>query len=160
MKLLRHFFVSCLLPCLWLGGVPLAQAATTPPYDTAADTPAELQRALAQAGTEHKHVLLVFGANWCMECHALDMQMSGEALAARIARDYIVLKVDVARFNKNTDLIQHTGNPVRKGVPALAVLNAQGNPVKTVLATELASARRRGDAALLEMLHGLLPASP
>src|SRR5262249_19800627 len=37
------------------------------------DAHAEIKQALAEAAKEHKRVILVFGANWCWDCHVLDL---------------------------------------------------------------------------------------
>jgi hypothetical protein len=47
-------------------------------------------------------------------------------LARLIARDFVVVKVDVARFNKNLDVGVKYDVPISKGIPAIAVLNSHG----------------------------------
>src|SRR5438309_10795649 len=41
-------------------------------YPANADAKKEINDALKKAATEKKRVLLVFGANWCYDCHVLD----------------------------------------------------------------------------------------
>lgn len=53
--------------------------ATDWPYDEKGDAPADVQRALAAATADHRDVLLVFGANWCGDCRALDKAMHGSS---------------------------------------------------------------------------------
>ncbi len=48
-----------------------------PPPDRAR---ADLQAALAAAGREGKRVLVVFGANWCYDCHVLDATFHSPAI--------------------------------------------------------------------------------
>jgi thioredoxin 1 len=38
-----------------------------------------VQHALAAARAAHRNVLLVFGANWCGDCRALDKAMHGSS---------------------------------------------------------------------------------
>ena len=142
-----------LLSGLLLGISMLTHANPALPYDESADARADLNRALQQAGGEHKQVLVVFGANWCADCRDLAKKMSGGALASHVSRNFIVTKVDVARFNKNTDLAQQMGNPIRKGIPAVAVLRADGTLVKATLGGELADARNMGEAEILKVLQ-------
>jgi hypothetical protein len=47
-------------------------------------------------------------------------------LAAIIEKNYLVVKVDVGRMNKNRSLAQKHGVPLRRGIPAMAVLDPQG----------------------------------
>ena len=42
-------------------------------YAPGLDARTEIKQALALASKEHKRVLVVFGANWCYECHVLDL---------------------------------------------------------------------------------------
>jgi thioredoxin 1 len=145
-----------LLTALFLG-TSLAQAAPALPYDEAADARVELNRALQQAQAQHKQVLVIFGANWCADCRDLAGKMSGGALAAHVAERYVVTKVDVARFDKNTDLAKQMGNPIRKGIPAVAVLRADGTLVKATTGGELADARSMGDEQVLKVFESLKP---
>ena len=47
-------------------------------------------------------------------------------LARLIARDFVVVKIDVGRADKNLDLAAKYGVPISKGIPAIAMLNPQG----------------------------------
>ena len=145
----RRLFLSGLL----LGMSMLTHANPDLPYDEGADARADLNRALQQASGEHKQVLVVFGANWCADCRDLARKMGAGSLAAHVSRTFVVTKVDVARFNKNTDLAQQMGNPIRKGIPAVAVLRADGTLVKATLGGELADARNMGEAEILKVLQ-------
>lgn len=151
MKLARRLGLAALLAA----AAGMVQAAPALPYDESADARAELNRALQQAAGQGKQVLVVFGANWCPDCRELAQKMAGGPLAAHVAQRYVVTKVDVARFNKNTDLAQQMGNPIKKGIPAVAVLRADGSLVKATAGGELADARNMGDDQVLKVLEGL-----
>jgi protein disulfide-isomerase len=113
------------LPVVLLAGVIIA--AEQPPYDEKADAHQQIAAAIAEASKAQKNIVLVFGANWCGDCRALDAQMHKEELAALIASNYEVVKVDVGRFNKNKDIGEKYHVPLRHGIPALAVLDPGGN---------------------------------
>nr|WP_295083324.1 thioredoxin family protein [uncultured Roseateles sp.] len=132
-----------------------ASAALKPVYNEQADARAELNQALATANAQKKNVLVVFGANWCGDCRALDKKMSEGSLAAHVSKRLVVLKVDVGRFNRNTDLAQQMGVPLKKGIPAAAVLGRDGEVIKATGGGELADARNMGDDAVLRVLQGL-----
>jgi thiol:disulfide interchange protein len=101
-------------------------AADSAIYDEKADAHQQIQAAIAQASQSGKNVLLDFGANWCGDCHALDAQMHTPELAGLVERNYVVVHIDVGRMNKNVDLARKYGIPLRKGIPALAVLDSHG----------------------------------
>ncbi len=100
----------------------LANAAPWP-YDERADAAADVQHAFAAAHTDHKKVLLVFGANWCPDCRALDKAMHGSSQHL-IESEFDVVKIDVGNFDKNQALANRYGNPIAKGIPAVVVVSA------------------------------------
>jgi protein disulfide-isomerase len=114
-----------LLPAILLAGMIFA--ADQPPYDEKADAHQQVAAAIAEASKAQKNIILVFGANWCGDCRALDAQMHKEELAALIASNYEVVKIDVGRFNKNQDIGEKYHVPLKHGIPALAVLDPAGN---------------------------------
>ncbi|MBV8476866.1 MAG: thioredoxin family protein [Acidobacteria bacterium] len=96
-------------------------------YPAGVDAKAEIKEALAHAAREHKRVLLVFGANWCYDCHVLDLAFQRPDLAPVLSANYQVVHVDVGEGDKNQDLMQLYRVPMKKGIPALAVLDEKGN---------------------------------
>ena len=139
-----------LLPalCIALAAIaPAAHAADTP-YDVNADAQADVRQALAQPAGAARPVLLVFGANWCGDCKVLDGAMKSGASAALMARDFKVVKIDVGRFDRNVDLAERYGVPLKKGIPAVAILSPKGELLYATRAGELADARQMGDAGI------------
>ena len=63
------------LALLFALALPLAHAAPQP-YDEKADAKADVQRALSDAKSSGMPVLVIFGANWCQDCRALDQALS------------------------------------------------------------------------------------
>jgi hypothetical protein len=95
-------------------------------YPAGVDAKAEIKEALQRASKANKRVLLVFGANWCYDCHVLDLAFQRADLAPVLAANYEVVHVDVGEGDKNQDLMQLYRVPMAKGIPALAVLDATG----------------------------------
>lgn len=123
---------------------PLAQAIDLP-YDEHADAQAQVTQALAAGKRAHKPTLLVFGANWCGDCRALDASLHTARNAALIAQHFEVVKIDVGNFDRNLELSQAYGDPIQKGIPAAVVVSPQGQVVYTTKAGELANARKMSD---------------
>lgn len=113
-------------------------------YNEAADADQDLARALAEASTQKKNVLVVFGANWCGDCLAFD----GGARRAGLDQRFRVVKVDVGRFDKNEALAARLGVSLEKGIPTVAILDGNGQTVFTTQAGELANARAMGDKGI------------
>jgi protein disulfide-isomerase len=62
-------------------------------------------------------------------------------LAALIARSFVIVKVDVGRYDKNVDLAEKYKIPLKSGIPALAVLGAQGKLLYAMDQGQFADAR-------------------
>lgn len=122
--------------------------AATPAYDEAADAKAQIRAGLAEARRANVPVLVVFGANWCPDCRVLDLSFKEGASARLIREHFRVVKVDVGRFDRNVDIAQAYGVPLKQGIPAVAVLSPSGQVVYTTRSGELADARSMGDQGI------------
>jgi thiol:disulfide interchange protein len=109
--------------------VPLQAPAQPNPrlYRADANAVQEIRQALAAAGKQHKNVLLDFGGNWCLDCHVLDNAFHQPRIAPLLDSNYILVHVDVGKYEKNLDLAKKYHVDLEKGVPSLAVLDAKGN---------------------------------
>ena len=119
----------------------LAVAAEKPLYDEKADAHQQVAAALDEASKGHKNIILIFGANWCPDCHALDDNMHKAELAALIEKNFVVVKIDVGRMDKNVDVARKYAVPVRRGIPALAVLDSKGKVLYAMDQGQFADAR-------------------
>src|SRR5882724_12291332 len=108
--------------------VPLQAPAQPNPqlYRADANATQDIRRALATAGKQHKNVLLDFGGNWCIDCHVLENAFHQPRIAPLLNDNYIVVHVDVGKYDKNLDLAKKYHVDLQKGVPSLAVLDALG----------------------------------
>lgn len=108
--------------------VPLQPPAQPNPqlYRADANAAQDIRRALATAGKQHKNVLLDFGGNWCIDCHVLENAFHQPRIAPLVNSNYIVVHVDVGKYDKNLDLAKKYHVNLEKGVPSLAVLDWQG----------------------------------
>jgi thioredoxin 1 len=128
----------------------LANAAPWP-YDEKADAAVDVQHAIAAAQSAHKQVLLVFGANWCPDCRALDQAMHGSSQHL-IDSKFEVVKIDIGNFDKNLDLAQRYGNPIAKGIPAVVVVGPANQVVYSTRNGELANARQMSEQGIFDFL--------
>ncbi len=137
----RRLFIGA-LACVVFSA---ALAATNLPYDESAIPSAQLPHALDAARSENKRVLIVFGANWCEDCRALDKEIhAGGDLTKLVDQRYVVLKVDVGHFDKNKDFSHLYGDPTGKGIPSVVVVTPKNEVVYETRAGELADARHMG----------------
>ena len=98
-------------------------------YPDPEEAPADLARAIAAAAQDHKRVLVVFGGNWCYDCHVLDATFHSKKIAPLVEANYHVVHVNIGEYDHNTDLAKRFEVPLEKGVPSLAVLDSDGKLV-------------------------------
>jgi len=122
-------------------------------YAPGLDAHEEITQALARATKEHKNVLLVFGANWCYDCHVLDLAFQRPDLSAILRRNYEVVHVDVGEGDTNQDIMQQYQVPMKKGIPALAVLDGQGKLLYSQRSGEFEKARALAPEDLVAFLN-------
>lgn len=131
-------------------------------YDVHADGTAQIASALATASAQHKRVILVFGANWCIWCHRLHNTLETDPVVSRMLGDHFVLvDVDVNRrngVNRNADVITRYGNPVRLGLPVLVVLDSDGKQLCTKDSGELEEGHGHSPKKIAEFLTLWQPA--
>ena len=125
-------------------------AAADKPYDESADAKAEISSALAAAAQARQPVLLIFGANWCPDCRALDQALKTGRNAELIAHDFKVVKVDVGNFDHNLDVTAAYGNPTKKGIPAAVIVSPDNQVLYATRAGELADARHMSADGIYE----------
>jgi thiol:disulfide interchange protein len=114
-----------------LGADPSAKANLPAIYDETADGAKQIADALAVAKKENKRVMLQFGANWCGWCHKLHkLCQSDAAIAAKLKESFVVVLVDVNKTH-NSDINKRYGNPMRFGLPAIVILDADGKVLTT-----------------------------
>lgn len=122
----------------------LAWADDKNPYDEAANAKEQIQAALKVARAANKSTLIVFGANWCGDCKMLNIEMQHGALSKLIDDRLVVVKVDVGRFDRNKDVAERYGNIIKKGIPSVVLLRADGSVAYQTDGGELADARKMG----------------
>ncbi len=127
-------------------------------YPDDADAHAEIKEAEEKAAQAHKRLLLVFGANWCFDCHVLDLAFQRPDLAPILVANYEVVHVDLGPdSHKNADLVQQYDIPLNKGIPALAVVESDGTLVVSQKNGEFEDARGLTPEALREFLNRWRP---
>lgn len=127
----------------------LACAAGLQIYDDQANAHQLIAAAIAKASQTHKNIVLDFGANWCLDCHVLDAQMHQGELAHIIRQHFVVVHVSVGRYDRNLDIARQYGIPLRKGIPALAVLDSHSKLLYSQKEGQFENARAMDPASFL-----------
>jgi thiol:disulfide interchange protein len=97
-------------------------------YPPVEDAQKDLDAAFKVARREHKRILLDFGGDWCGDCQVLDIYFHQSPNAELLAKNFVKVNVNIGHEDANIDLAHKYGVPVH-GVPALAVIDAQGKVI-------------------------------
>jgi thiol-disulfide isomerase/thioredoxin len=123
------------------------------PFNESADAHADVALAISRAAATHKYVLLDFGGNWCPDCRVTSGVLMMKEVQPWIARNFIVVPIDVGRMNKNLDIAAAYGQKIH-AVPTMVVLNASGKILNAGNPTALSDARSMTPQAIVDTLNG------
>ena len=126
-------------------------------YAPGLDAHAEIKQALELAAKGHKRVLVVFGANWCYDCHVLDLAFHRPDVAGVLQQNFEVVHVDVGEGDKNQDIMQQYQVPMKHGIPAVAVLDSNGKLLYSQKGGEFERARALAPEDVLQFLNKWKP---
>lgn len=125
------------------------------PYPETSRAKADLDAALKTAAAQKKRVLVDFGGNWCPDCKVLDINLRRPENAALLKDRYVLVHVNVGDkgVTDNFDVAERYGIPLKKGVPALAVLDADGKVLFAHRNGEFESMRKMDPKAVHDFLE-------
>jgi thioredoxin 1 len=120
-----------------------AAALAAGPYPATSQAKADIESALKVAAESKKRVIVDFGGNWCTDCKVLDIYLhrpENEALLAQFV--FVHVNVGDKGIETNFDVAERYGIPLKKGVPALAVLEPDGRVIYAQKTGDFADMRR------------------
>ena len=137
-----------------LATLAFAAPAAGPIYPEVSRANADIEAGLKEAKAGHKRVLVDFGGNWCTDCKVLDINFHKPENGALLKEHYVLVHVNVGekRIDENLDIGERYGIPLKKGVPALAVLDADGHVVHAQKEGEFESMRKMDPTSVNEFL--------
>ncbi|HEV8590114.1 MAG TPA: thioredoxin family protein [Pyrinomonadaceae bacterium] len=122
-------------------------------YPADADAKKEIDDTLKTAATEKKRVILVFGGNWCYDCHVLDQALH-EGEAGKIVKEsFLLVHIDIGEGDKNLDLVEKYKTSLDKGVPTVAILGSDGKVIYSSSDGEFEAARNMLKKDLVAFLN-------
>ena len=129
------------------------------PYDEKADADQAVAAARASAAAQHKLLLIDLGGNWCPDCRILAGTMALPEVRAFVEAHYVVVAVDVGRFEKNLQIPARYGVKRRlEGVPAVLIVDPRSDRlVDEGHITALSDARSMSPQALADWLAQWTP---
>ncbi len=123
-------------------------------YDEQTDPNALIAAGLKQARAEHKRVILDFGGDWCGDCQVLDIYFHEAPNQELLEKNFVVVHIFIpADFSAHKDVAAKYGVPINKGVPALAVLDANGKVLHSQKTGEFNDMRHMDTGSVTEFLN-------
>src|SRR5215467_9771710 len=126
-------------------------------YPAGVNARQEVQAALTRAAKAHKRVLVIFGADWCFDCHVLEKAFHRPDIAPILNTNFEVVHVDIGDGSKNADLLNQYQVPMDRKIPAIAVVDANGKLLFSQRNGEFKDARILGPEDLLAFLNQWKP---
>ncbi len=149
MRRAAHLMLLAMTALVACADVRAQQPDIYPPPEQAA---ADLATALKQAAAEHRRIILDFGGNWCPDCHVLDTYFHDATNKPILDANYILVHINIGREDRNLDIADRYQIPLKKGVPALAVLNSKGELLYSQKGGEFEAMRRMDSSAVTQFL--------
>jgi len=148
-RLLRIFVAS-----LALSIAPLLSHAAGPLYPAVASANADIEAALKDAKQSHKRIIVDFGGDWCGDCKVLDINFRKPENEAILKAHFILVHVNVGEkgITENFAVGDRFGIPLKKGVPALAVLDSDGKLLYSQKNGEFESMRKMDPQSVNDFL--------
>jgi thiol:disulfide interchange protein len=129
-------------------------------YPPPAQAKADLAAAVRTAAATHRRILLDFGGDWCGDCQVLELYFHDARNKPLLDANFVLVHINVGHMDANLDLAQKYGIPLRRGVPALAVLSEHGALLYSQKNGEFEAMRRMESSAVTEFLVHWRPARP
>jgi thioredoxin 1 len=148
----RAIWTSAIVAMVVALGVVPARSAERDIYPAPGQAKSDLAAALAASAAAHKRVILDFGGNWCPDCHVLDLYFHDSVNGPILEANYILVHVNIGRMNENLDIAERYQIPLRKGVPALAVLSERGELLYSQRTGEFEAMRGMQSSAVTDFL--------
>jgi thioredoxin 1 len=139
-----------------------ASFAAGPIYPDVTSAKGDIDAAMRQARAERKRVLVDFGGNWCGDCKVLDANFHKPENQALLEKGFVLVHVNVGDkgISDNFDVAERYGIPLKKGVPALAILGSDGKLLHAQKNGEFENMRKMDPASVHEFLKQWSPSKP
>jgi thioredoxin 1 len=157
-KLSRLAKMAAILPVLLLAVALPAHAADRIIYPEPEQAQSDLAAGLKAAAAHHKHVIVDFGGNWCGDCQVLDIYFHDPGNKPLLDANYVLIHINIGHMDQNQAIAERYQVPLKKGVPALAVLDEHGRLLYSQRTGEFESMRRMESSAVTSFLLQWKPA--
>jgi thiol:disulfide interchange protein len=154
MRTVKFFILAALL----LLAAGTANSADRVIFPDPGQARADLAAALKTAAATHRRILLDFGGNWCGDCQVLDLYFHDARNKPILNANFVLVEINIGHLDANLDIAQQYGVPIKRGVPALAVLSERGVLLYSQKNGEFEAMRNMQSSSVTEFLVKWRPA--
>ena len=120
------------------------------PYDEKIIDSSELDKFINQSINNDKQPVVIFGGNWCPDCRILAGTLAMPTIKKFLQRYYRIIHIDIGRYDKNMELMNHLNIEPKKGVPRVVILDFKKNIVNSSTSSEWTTARDRKEQEIYD----------
>ena len=113
------------------------------PYDEKEIESLKLDRFIDLSIDKGKQPVIIFGGNWCPDCRILEGTLAMPTIKKFIDQHYQIMHIDIGRYDRNMELMNHVNIEAKKGVPRVVILDFEKNIVNSSTSSEWTTARDR-----------------
>ena len=113
------------------------------PYDEKVVDSLQLDEFIDLSISKGKQPVVIFGGNWCPDCRILEGTLAMPTIKKFLQQHYQVMHIDIGRYDRNMDLMDHLKIESKKGVPRVVILDLEKNIMNSSTSSEWTTARDR-----------------
>ena len=113
------------------------------PYDEKVVDSLQLDEFIDLSISRGKQPVVIFGGNWCPDCRILEGTLAMPTIKKFLQQHYHVMHIDIGRYDRNMDLMDHLNIESKKGVPRVVILDLEKNIMNSSTSSEWTTARDR-----------------
>ena len=113
------------------------------PYDEKVIDSLQLDEFIDLSISRGKQPVVIFGGNWCPDCRILEGTLAMPTIKKFLQQHYQVMHIDIGRYDRNMDLMDHLNIESKKGVPRVVILDLEKNIMNSSTSSEWTTARDR-----------------
>ena len=113
------------------------------PYDEKIVNTKQIDTFISASVKKGKQPVIVFGGNWCPDCRILEGTLEIQTIKNFMDNKYTIMHVDIGRYDKNMELMEHLNIERKKGVPRVVIFNLKKEILNSSTSSEWTSARDR-----------------
>ena len=126
------------------------------PYDPELDAASAIDAARQAARQDGTFLMVIFGANWCLDCRTLHHHLESAAVADYTRDLFRFVNVDVGKFNQNRDVAASLGVSLSSGIPVAVVFAPDGRVIGTTNEGQLEPARYYSSTQILKFVRDIV----